>query len=800
VLGKMGYRFLRASGLANKLLPSQTEAVQAMVAWMKESRGLTPSEPTQELTPDSRSRLRYRGQPLQMFVCWGASVSRVFSLYWKLLKAESRAELFVVISRANLLRPFSDDASFAFLKQLSGLYFKYQDQLSKNWRDYVHIHLLRDYQVQRPMAEMRAEVIDWTQSRPVHRIFGSSDTFLTLFRQGVRDFIQLAPRHMGDYTPLSDVEFVADPMHWATSGSSDAKKLKLELGGQQVYAKKTKWASALALSENDLLLMLRSRSLQQNHVIQKRELGKVRPVVASDFTTNLKMARVGYWLERAFAGHPHSTLFMSASQQYTLWQDMVTQSQDRMLIKMPIDQGHFDHSVGADMLLIINQELRDFIALECTTTDRQELLDTMDRIQYAISAGYTVLDGEKILYYSGICSGWRFTALYDTLANAGELSAVKQTVIRKSGFDPIVPKLWVCQGDDIRLVTISYSAATAIWALYQEAGFDVNVQKFFISDSVDEFLRQVTRPGWIGGYPARMASLVFRNPVTRELIRGEERIREMVTTWNQVFNRFGYTQTPLWSMAISDIARSNHIKYADMLHYLATPACVGGAGLLVDYTTQADVLWVSIGKGGFTKDWKLQQVPPLARTLSGKYHVDPSVFTNLWVPNVEGPRNKTNIQYSGFELLRRVSSWGRITIPAITSNTRHIPLAPSFLSTVSPSYNNHMINVAIRTNDYIQLLPLLDLHSRSLLETLILQSTLKVRKKWLLGRLPFNTPVRAGWSSLATSVLFAPLVRYAWANCFNFPRITFSLVTASALGCEQTLCAIERIQIVRVGG
>jgi hypothetical protein len=650
------------------------------------------------------------------------------------------------------------------------------------------------------MEEMKQEVVDWTQSRPVHKLFGSGKKFLEYFALGVRDFLSMAPCNLNNYTPLTNKQFVQDPKHWATAGSSTANKLKIEIDGKLASAKKTKWASALALTEQQMLDLLDEYSRQDNYVIQKRELGKVRPVVASDFSTNLKMARVGYWLEAALAGHEHSTLFMSSKQQYKLWQDMVVQAQDIMMIKMPIDQGHFDHSVGQDMISIINSEIIYFINSKCNTMDKQALLDTMKRVVYAVSGGGTRLGKEWIEYYSGICSGWRFTALYDTLANAGELFAVRQFIRNQSGFDPVIPKTWVCQGDDIRLLTISYPAATAIWSLYTEAGFDVNANKFFISNKVDEFLRQVTREDWIAGYPARMASLVFRNPVTRELVRGEERIREMLTTWNQVFNRFGYIGNAApWNMAISDISKSNHIKQVDLLDYLATPACMGGAGLFTDFKLRLSAPWLAITKGRITTNWKLHSTPPLAIALSKETGVKATDYIAQWLPNVEGPRNKTRLDYSGFKLIKKIAEWGCLHIPAIAS-AKNIPLEPHYISAVSPSYNEYMTNNAVDRDDYTDILPLLDVHSRTVLETLIYRSTRKVRKLWMLGRLPYNTPVRAGWSSLATSVLFLPLVRYAWANCFNFPRISFPLVIASAMGCEKTLVQIETIQQVRVGG
>jgi len=177
-----------------------------------------------------------------------------------------------------------------------------------------------------PMVDLKPEVLDWVQSRPIHKLGGSEARFLSLFRLGVRDFLSRSPLKLNTYTPLSNEQFVGDPKYWATSGASDNKHLKVELDGKVVNAQHTKWATALSVTKDELLGMITSWDKQRNHIIQKRELGKVRPVVASDFVTNLKMARVGYWLEAALDGHKNSTLFMSARQQLTLWQQMVTDS------------------------------------------------------------------------------------------------------------------------------------------------------------------------------------------------------------------------------------------------------------------------------------------------------------------------------------------------------------------------------------------------------------------------------------------------------------------------------------------
>lgn len=798
-----------ASKLATQLLPLQQDAVKALAEWTFQTRKLTTSVVTSELSNDSLSRLRFRAPPLRMFECWGPAVSRVFSLYWTKLSPLKRRELHYILNKADLFRPLSEDDTFDAFKGLSNILFHYRTLISMHWQDYMHLHLMRDYKPSVPMIDLVPEVRDWVQSKPVHTILGSEQYFLDLFRLGVRDFLNRAPCRLDNYHPITDELFVTDPYYWATSGSSDTTVLEVEVAGSIHRAAKTKWASAMALNTNQLLEMLTKPAYQNNHVIQKRELGKVRPVVASDFATNLKMSRVAYWFEAAMKGHGHSTLFMSSTQTMQLWHKMIEQANDPILIKEPIDQGHFDHSVNLKMIIIILSEMRMYIEEHCHTFDRDQILAALRQVRYAISSGTVELNilkegpnGVKKLsklllqYMSGICSGWRFTALFDTLANAGELYAFCSHIRSKTGHWPITDD-WVCQGDDIRLVAISYPAAVAIWALYTEAGFDVNPLKFFISNKEDEFLRQSTRLNWIAGYPARLASLVFRNPVTRELMRGEERIREMLTTWNQVFNRFGYTEYgPHWRSAITDIAQSNHLTVTELLQYCATPSAVGGCGLL--FNPAADDQWVSIDKGTFTTNWSLIKTPPLATHLSTLSGLPADDFTKLWIENVSGPRNKTKITYSGFTI-KRLSHSRILNIPIPNSSVYH-PMAPTFNGTVTPSVSALIVKRTIRDRNYSRLKDILTIRANHVLNTLISSATQKVINKWLLGRLPYSTPIRPGWSSAAVSYHYKPVADAAWARVLNYTHITYPLLLASAVGAELTTRVVLSTQVYRVGG
>jgi hypothetical protein len=670
---------------------------------------------------------------------------------------------------------------------------KYQEMVfAGDWRYFVDLHVMRDYAATLDIGEFEDEVKDWVTGDVVHAVDDSEDAFDAGFRRGVFQFLRSHRGLSRRYTPLSIKQFCSDPGYWARSGSSDGPRLRVETAEGVRKCRKQKWATAYAMTPTAVEALLRAPCYQNNKAVQKRELGKVRAIVAGDLSTYLKMAYVARWLEAWLDGHPNSTLFYSGTQLLKLWNDMARDSKDTFLIKMPVDQSKFDHMVKKRMVEIMNEECLSLIADECATPDRGDLLYVMRLVIHAVSGGAVLVGRVRLLYEKGVISGWRLTAFYDTLANAGELNVAREWVRQQGGLEPVLS--WVVQGDDIRMTVVNYSCAVLIWICYSRMGFDVNPSKFFISNHCDEFLRQVTDVDSIHGYPARaVTSLVWRNPVGAEPLRGEERIRELVGSWNDVFSRTGRWDEHCIRLMVHDVAASNVCSVEDVWRILRTPAAYGGVGMLPCDESR----WLGIRKGRRRRGW-VAGGSSAAVILAESWGVAAETLERMWLDNIEGPHQGGDVYEAG-ELFEP-----RKEAPVVVASFNLAGSRPPFVvmlrPEIPPSVATALVEECIVRRDWGYLRAFVDTDCLYYYDDFKSRLSRRVFLDWLQGRLPFSTPIVLGWSSLATSDIYGFAARGMWAWAIAHHRVSMSLVQRAAYTAEIHTKDSLLGQLVRVGG
>lgn len=663
----------------------------------------------------------------------------------------------------------------AWLKELGALMKVHQTALSDYWKHYVDTVNLCDYLPAKPISTFVDDIRDWVTGQIDHTLGRSKTTFLTLFRHGVRQFLADAPG--GDYHHLTVDQFLSDPEHWARSGTSDAKRLRVVREGKDYYARKSKWASALAMSLPELRQLFWERRKQRNKAVQKRELGKVRAIVAGDLGTYLNMVYVGRYLTAKLSRHPNTTLFYTAEQQADLWARMRDDSQDSTTVKAPLDQDSFDHQVNKDMIDIVNIELRDFVS----QSRFPELVEVMDHVMFRLDGGDVRVGDVIIKYEKGILSGWAWTALYDTIINAAELYAMREWAQRAVG--PITLLDLNVQGDDDRLKLQDYTSAVAIWASYIEADFKINPRKFFLRTDCDEYLRQVAWRGSVAGYPARAcSSLVWRNPVSREPAPGEERTQEMVSSWNTFFNRSTRTS---WDIAFKDIANSNRLSAAKVREIAASPALAGGWGL----TERKPLPWLGIDKAHSTPRWHYAKVPPLATALSASLASD---IAAAWMGNVEV---KGGLEFSPFET-KITGEWPPARA-SVSESGRIVARSASADPTIQPSVAKAMQDNSRTREDVTAWIS----PSQRATESGLWQTASRgVYWAWVRGRLPFKTPVIQGASSLIAGIAANRLANLAWGGLFSGQKISGKAVKAAALGVENAVARLIQTKYYNILG
>lgn len=789
MLGILGQQLLRSKNTITDLsdiIPTKSDAIIAYRQWIRKSKSILlkdGSNVNKPLSDDSLRRRRARFAPSKEFALWGDRFAPVVSLYFKFLRKSAKV-IFVSIFSVMFCcfyRQVSEDVIVSIFKDLSTLAKKYRELLFGNdWWYFVDINTCTDFKENVDILELKPELLDWVANPRVHAIGGNKWLFMHYFKEGLRAYFSRA-RPKIDIVHVTLQQFCDDPMYWAKSGTSDGKRLSVDTDQGVKFARKSKWASAMAMTPEDVYNTVMSNDIQSNTILQKREKTKVRPVIVGDLQLYNKCSFISLWTDQFMAGHPDSVIFYSGKQLFNLWCDMYVTAKDQTRVKMPLDQSNFDHQVNLEMVIAYIDVLTEVIIKNVPTCYNITMLIVMTKIKRAVSTGYVKVFNQgklvaMIAVVNGLLSGGRWTAEMGGAINAAELYTAKKVVVQRTGVDPIIESEE--QGDDDRVICVTIPAAVLVWAVYVEANFDVNAKKFFISLNTDEFLRQIVTEDRVQGYPARaMATMFWRNPVTREQMPGEDRVREMAEAWNQLLSRCK-AEDHHYDYAVRDIAAANRLSTIIVKMILGTPACVGGVGWLDECEE-----WLSITKSTRLQNWKFSTIPPCAIALSVKYSVSEFEIADSWQSNVEGPGSVSD-EYVKFE----VNKVEKILPIENISNISPLATGQELLfiikQDITPSIRMILLSRIIEQEDWSRLDEIASVRSLTILPIIIKHCTKRVLIAWLKGKLPYHVPVRKGWSGLGVSHYYNIAAKFMWAWCLSRHKINYALVLRSAYTAE----------------
>lgn len=527
---------------------------------------------------------------------------------------------------------------------------------------------------------LESQISDWLTGPPVPRPLW----FYQEYRRSAAALSSAiwdarSPSHMADIQPLTPSDFVARPELWGTTGSAYGFKHLAPDGTRRTFP--NKWALYSGLSHSQLCALVRLPSSVPLKAVAKPELTKLRAVVAAPASQYLKMAYLSYFIEAVLAGQDFSPLFMSAR---------AIADRKRRILKslgtsyhMPVDQSHFDYQPDFYMIYLWLTHLILIAARAAPECIRQSVIDVGINLLVELSpSNLRVLRASGSIegVNHGLPSGWRWTALLDTLINFTEYKALVYSVRA----DALFSSPWF-QGDDIQTTSSSLAAAHDLVAAYADANLEVNLKKFWISRSRDEFLRQVYDDAKVSGYPARALYKLFymdAAPVEKcsylqhvssthvhtraELERmgfadfspappgiathDRARTYELVSNWSVYLSRlrallpddkFQY----YLDWFFRDVANATKIKKEKIYQLLTTPAHFGGYNLIppvtvstfrpvfvVPVVAQAWSTRVSDGAAPFTRELKNYDVLGNIRRSYGSS----AAAAKLWLPRLSG--------------------------------------------------------------------------------------------------------------------------------------------------------------------
>jgi len=348
-----------------------------------------------------------------------------------------------------------------------------------------------------------------------------------------------------------------------------------------INSRKTKKSASLRIQKDILKTKIMSLTPQVMKVFQKSEGGKRRLIVNGDFNNFLKMDYLSTYLDKGFSRHKNMSVLNNMDMRKKMYEDMVIHGKRKDEIKLPLDQSKFDHYVTRNMLMKVFSKIIDIMPVEHEYKKVAQML-----YQSMFDVGSIVINGSDIFnYVKGIASGWRWTALLDTIINYAEFLVIKNLHDTRYLTVPDMRLQLICanfQGDDARLVLKGKkTAAVALMDLYGECGLKVNKQKNFIAYDRDEFLKMVAEGNKLTGYPARVIlSLTNYKPQSDEVPNFLDRINDVANNCMRAIRR-GLDRQRV-KFYIDSYLKKKEINGKDFYGWLFTPNSLGGYGLPVN--------------------------------------------------------------------------------------------------------------------------------------------------------------------------------------------------------------------------
>jgi len=524
-----------------------------------------------------------------------------------------------------------------------------------------------------------------------------------------------------------------------------------------------------------------------------------------------------------------------------MWEHLADKCSDFNSIKIPLDQSHFDWQQNMRMIEAFCDVTKEFIQDRADGPHVHELLDMMDRIKIGLThPGSKVTLGDKNMkgknaYYveidvkGGVLSGWRWTALMDTVFNWGEMYCAK-TLLRQQGMGTVTSNV-IAQGDDDAVETPGAGQAAGLVEAYRVMNFEVNPSKFFVDWVRDEYLRQVAEPGLVSGYLIRgVNSILWRNPSSKDPPGGMLRAKEQLKAWNLVIGR-GADESVALRMMKRDISRGNGDLPLDVVEALLyTPTTVGGLGL---YRDLGKYEWYEFKPGVIERDTEVRahEVVGLDKELSDYeslgFNITKEEAIKFIEPSLSMEDAKEEVIPGGLKpvprlhlLIDRVPmkdtfyveedleveyTFGESLIVPTWERSNSIPLAAvpnhELPKTLSGLILDKALDYGFKTKDWTKvelewLQPGLASTSRNIRE----RGGATVWVNWLRGKLPFHPPVILGWSDMVPSFLYKLVVAKLWARTVHRNKFNMSYIKRVALTAEDMTRELVMKRHVRMGG
>lgn len=766
------------------------------------------------------------------FARFGPRWGRGLSLAYTVCPQEYKWQVYIVMKNLKVWEQKTEKGLRGTLKSLSDVAKKQGDLLFPGyWKLLVNWENLGGYLEIPEMSTFKPDIVEWVTGDIMHKMPNPNTNqmdelyFLNTLEDGMLDFLEKGPNVEGARNKAMTIEeYAADPTIWMSAGSSmsnfanhNEAVYALDVRtGKYKKAKKTKSRTGLAISSEEVERILRTKDpaelAQFNVAIPKAEPGKVRAVVNSALEMFLRMDYISQFLETALKGHPETTLYYDETQMYDMWTNMGLQARDPSTTKIPLDQSHFDWQQNMRMIERFCVVVTKYISHNMYSGQvKDDLLLVMDSISQGMYQlpGVVEIDGESLLVGKGVLSGWRWTALIDTVFNLGEIHCARVLISDIGHGTPSEVIELIGQGDDDKVLTTSAGLAAALTVAYLIMDFEINPGKFFVDNKRDEYLRQVSTPTEVAGYLIRgINTILWRNPGSSDPPAGLLRASDQMKSWAKLISRGGDVEE-IERLMINDISNGNGLSAQDVKDLLCTPVTVGGLGYHLNRPatrwlsfkpgeTKYDTLLKTAGMKGIRKEldiWKNEY----GRTFTTKEksealidRLDVSSFAKREV--IEGKVEEVPLKrysrmtweedwfYSNYTELPPLSARARKEYPKLMGDyVLHEELEKK--------------DALVWVNAYWIDLSLVEISSR-----IHSRGGKQLWKRWILAKLPFKTPVVPGWREETVSLMYKRVITRFWARLYRRSSYNMNDIIGIALRAEDIVYNNIDSLPVRLGG
>lgn len=451
------------------------------------------------------------------------------------------------------------------------------DFIDAGWRSLCYWETFYGYLPYKGVEALKSEVETWLVN-PI-RLGGplSEEEYLALLGE---EMVRLMDEEWRvPQETLSITEWVATG-RWMRGKSGTGPATTVEINQKITRTRRMKGVDASLMSDDDMATQLTRVVAETFHIMEKSEGGKIRPIVKTGSAMFRKMDYLSQWCEEGFRYSKLSTLFGSADNQEWIDRDLLTSTRNSNLWKVPMDQSNFDWHQSKASIMTIIAIMGMYIGRKIHNKDFQAVWQAM---WDSIFAQQVVVHCGKLKYtwQNGMPSGFRWTALVDTLLNITSFrvavrlaSEIKEQYIHISHHRS--------QGDDVAFATARLEDVALIMHIYNKIGYEAHPSKTFFSRRRTEFLRKSYEANiGITGYLARsLLSIRFRSPILEMPLVRATRLYSRLTAWHLMTLRGAKPKAAvncyLWDAEQIGVDRTTAANFA------LTPASFGGAGLWPD--------------------------------------------------------------------------------------------------------------------------------------------------------------------------------------------------------------------------